>query len=273
MNFRKTLFVIGLLAAGIAQAQDEGTVVKKERIERDKSIFVGGGISILGGDNLGDYSNGINFEGGFIKRMNRVFSLGGSISYLKFAYDPAVQNSRPDASGIPANFYYDAAASPPYGYFVTITGGDVSIFSLSANLKLNFVPVKDNSVFSIYAFAKPFIASTTVSAATGYGEYWEYDAIADDWFDDPSQDVEGTNDSKSTLTGGIFIGPGIEINPAKPISIFLQASFGYTFPMEVVSSKSYSQDLNSWLNDANFPYASLGFTSINFAAGISFNID
>jgi hypothetical protein len=48
-------------------AQDEGAIKKRERIERDKNIFIGGGISILGGSNLGDYSTGINFEGGYSK--------------------------------------------------------------------------------------------------------------------------------------------------------------------------------------------------------------
>jgi hypothetical protein len=124
----------------------------------------------------------------------------------------------------------------------------------------------------VYAFAKPFVASATVSGATGYAEYWEYDAVADDWFADDTQDVDATTESKTSITGGIFLGPGIEINPAKPISFFLQASFGYTFALDVVSTQSYSNDLNSW-QDSNFPYASVGFTSINFAAGISFNID
>lgn len=256
----------------LANAQDEGAVVKKERIQKDKGIFVGGGISILGGDNLGDYSNGINFEAGYNKRMNRVFSLGGSLSYLKFSYDPAVQNNKPSGSGVPPNFYYDDQAAIPYGYFVTLTGGDVSLISLAANLKLNFVPVKDNSVISVYAFAKPFIALATVGDAAATGEYYEYDAGLDDWFADPSQDEFGNDASRTSFTGGIFIGPGIEINPAKAVSIFAQASFGYTFPLDVVSTKSYTNDLNQWTSSA-FPYASLGFTSINFSAGVSFNLD
>jgi hypothetical protein len=65
-------------------AQDEGTIVKRERIQRDKNIFVGGGISILGGSNSGDYSSGLNIEAGYGKRLNRVFSIGGSFSFLRF---------------------------------------------------------------------------------------------------------------------------------------------------------------------------------------------
>ena len=269
---RIAALIIASLAFTQLQAQDEGAVVKKERIERDKGIFFGGGVSIAAGSNLGDYSTGINFEGGFNKRVNRVFSIGASVSYLSFKYDPAVQTSRPSSGGIPPDFYYDDQSIPPYGYFATLSGGDVSILSLAANLKFNFVPVKDNSTISVYAFAKPFIASASIGAVSGYGEYWEYDAIADDWFADPTQDVDGVNDAKTSITGGIFIGPGIEINPAKPVSFFVQAAFGYTFALDLVSTKSYTNDLNSW-NEPNFPLASVGFPSINFAAGISFNID
>lgn len=276
MSFRRIVAVIfGGLIGGFAQAQDEGAVVKKERIERDKGIFVGGGISIAGGSNLGDYSTGINFEGGFNKRVNRVFSIGGSLSYVKFAYDPEVLTTKPDPSGqgLPPDFYYDTSlplSSVSEGYFLTLNGGDLSIISLAANLKFNFVPVKDNSVVSVYAFAKPFIASSTVSSISGTAEYIYYDGT--DWVYDATGDVSGTYDSKSSITGGIFLGPGLEINPAKPISIFVQASFGYTFPMEVVSTRSYGNDFND-LAANNFPLSSLGFTSINFAAGVSFNID
>jgi hypothetical protein len=42
--------------------------------------------------------------------------------------------------------------------------------------------------------------------------------------------------------------------------------------MEVVSTRSYGNDFND-LAATNFPLSSLGFTSINFAAGVSFNID
>lgn len=264
------------LAFLVSMAQDEGAVVKKERIERDKGIFVGGGVSIASGSNLGDYSTGINFEGGYIKRLNRVLSIGGSISYLSFKYDPGVLNNKPDVNGtgLPQNFYYDTQASIiDNGYLLTLSGGDVSIISLAANIKFNFVPVKDNSVVSVYGFVKPFIASATVSAISGYGEYYYFDTGLNDWTTDTSGDLSGAYNSKTSITGGIYLGPGIEINPAKPISFFAQASFGYTFPLEIVSTRSYGNDYNIDLASNDFPLKSLGFTSINFSAGVSFNLD
>lgn len=273
---RTACLLILAFTVSVALAQDEGAVVKKERIERDKGVFVGGGISSTLGSNLGDYSTGINFEGGFNKRMNRVLSIGGSLSYIKFKYDPDVLNNKPDTggTGLPQNFYYDTqAASIDDGYLLTLSGGDVTILSLALNLKFNFVPVRDNSVISVYGFAKPFIASTTVSALSGTGEYYYFDTGLNDWTADPSGNVAGAYESKSSITGGIFIGPGIEINPAKAVSFFAQASFGYTFPMEVVSTRSYGNDYNIDLANENFPMKSLGFTSLNFVAGVSFNFD
>ncbi len=265
--------IISIVAISIGFAQDEGSVIKRERIERDKSIFVGAGMSIVGGSNFGDYSNGINFEAGFTKRLNRVLSIGGSLSYLKFAYDPSFLEKTPVGKDIPNYVYYDKTITDLNNvndiWLLSIKGGDVSMISLAGNIKLNFVPVKDNSVVSVYGFAKPFVSMASVSKATGLLEYYYYGST--DWFADPSGDLAGEYEDNS-FTGGIFIGPGIEFFPAKKVSFFAQASFGYTFPITVISTRSYGNDIN--VDVANdFPLKSFSFTSINFAAGVSFNLD
>jgi len=256
-------------------AQDEGTIVKRERIQRDKNIFVGGGISILGGSNSGDYSSGLNIEAGYGKRLNRVFSIGGSFSFLRFKYDASVLNNKPTGttlSGFPSNFYYDGRSTLiDEGFLVALTGGDVSVMSLALNLKFNFVPVKDNSVISVYGFAKPFIANAATSEIKGFGEYVFYDNNQSNWFYNTANDGQVSYAAKSNITGGIFVGPGVEFFPAKAVSFFAQASFGYTFPFNVISTKSFGNDVSKLPDD--FPLKSIGFTSINFAAGISFNLD
>jgi hypothetical protein len=266
-----SLFVL-LTTISIGFTQDEGSVVKRERIDRDKSIFVGAGISVVGGSNFGDYSNGINFEAGYTKRLNRVLSIGGSLSYLRFAYDPSFLEKTPNGKDIPNYVYYDKTITNLNNvndvWLLSIQGGDVSLISLAGNIKLNFVPVKDNSVVSVYAFAKPFVSLASVSKAIGKLEAYQYTT---DWFLNPSEDLEGEYDD-SSFTGGVFIGPGIEFFPAKKISFFAQASFGYTFPIKVISTRSYGNDINVDVN-GDFPLKSVSFTSINFAAGISFNLD
>jgi hypothetical protein len=253
-------------------AQDEGTVIKKKRIQLDKSIFVGGGISIVGGSNFGDYSRGINFEAGYTKRLNRIFSIGGSLSYLSFKYDPSILQKPPAQYQDPVNFYYGYdIASNEIGALLDLSGGDLSMISLAFNLKFNFVPVKDNSLVSVYAFAKPFITSAALSGISGLSQNYIRDMVSGDWGSPVSSTVY-TYKEDPKISGGILLGPGLELFPAKKISFFVQASFGYTFPIEIVSTRSYNSDIEN-LTSPKFPYGSLGFTSINFAGGISFNLD
>jgi hypothetical protein len=271
---KKTAFIlfISIINISIGISQDEGSVVKRERIDRDKSIFIGAGLSIVGSSNFGDYTNGINFEAGYTKRLNRVLSIGGSLSYLKFSYDPSIIERTPAGKDIPNYVYYDKTITDLNNvndiWLLSLRGGDVSMISLAGTIKLNFVPVKDNSVVSVYGFAKPFVSMASVSKATAKLEAYQYTT---DWFENPSEDLAGEYED-SSFTGGIFIGPGIEFFPAKKVSFFAQASFGYTFPIKIISTRSYGNDINlDVVND--FPLRSGSFTSINFAAGISFNLD
>lgn len=267
---KKLLPFILLICSISAIAQDEGTIVKRERIERDKSIFVGGGVSIINNSELSEYSAGFNFEGGYMKRLNRIVSIGGSLSYLSFAYSTPVTKQTPIFGKYPDNFYSGYDAGSHEGYLININNTKLTFTSLSLNLKFNFVPVKDNSTISFYGFAKPFVSMASYSdvdiSVDGYVDFantntWTYVTSASD-----------IAKGESKISGGIFLGPGVEFSPAKPISIFAQASFGYTFPSDFISTKSYPKDLTT-INDPNFPIKNIGFTSINFAAGISFNLD
>lgn len=274
-----SLALIGFVT--MLSAQDEGDIVKRERIDRDKSIFLGIGPSFTLGKNIGDYSTGLNLELGFTKRLNRVFSIGPSISYLEFAYDPEKTGFNNIFVGGP---YLDDFGDQYYaGAIVNFEGGDLSLTSLAVNLKLNFVPVKDNSVVSVYAFAKPFVTLVTRTAVTGTVDvYSNYNdpSSTDDWFYVTTIDYADNNelglelsdkvDSGSEVTGGIFIGPGVEIFPAKKFGFFAQASFGYTFPLTFVSTQSYEgQNLDDVSND--FPMTKKGFPSVNLQFGVSFN--
>ena len=159
---------------------------------------------------------------------------------------------------LPANTAYD------YAYVLTLEGGDLSLISLALNLKFNFIPITDDTKFSVYGFAKPFIAFANRGEVTGSGRRWVWEAYEDrrntttetddllypdqndsKWYDDGFIDDWTVEDGypalekESSVTGGIFIGPGIEFVPARPVSIYVQAAFGYTFPVSYVSTKSY----------------------------------
>jgi hypothetical protein len=177
---------------------------------------------------------------------------------------------------------------------LALEGGDISLISLALNIKLNFIPITDNTKFSVYGFAKPFIAVAQRKAVTGSGTRFVWESYeerngtaseADDvlyyyqgdetWY--PDGYVE-TWDSESypvlakenSVTGGVFLGPGIEVIPSKAVSFYLQAAFGYTFPVSFVGTKSYDDSISSYLNE-EFPMVKKGFPSVNLQVGVSFN--
>lgn len=314
MKFVYSLLIALIIVPGFVCAQDEGVVAKKERIGRSSNIFITGGPSFTFGKNIGDYGTGFNIEAGFMKRVNRLLSIGPSISFIKFKYDPA-KTTTADGGDDGAVYYgegdidtdwygsdYDNWSTKyglpdeswDYAYVLALQGGDISMISLSCNLKLNLVPVKDTSPVSVYIFAKPFITRSTRKAVTGTGTRYVYEAYEefnypdteyDDWLyynlgdnvwyadgysEDWGPDAFEALKEESVITGGIFIGPGIEFMPAKMISIFLQPSIGYTFPVSFVSTKSYDNSIDSYINE-EFPIVKKGFTSLNIQFGVSFN--
>lgn len=92
LNMKKLYCLFGVLIffSASVSAQDEGTIVKRERINRHNNVFISVGPSFTFGKNIGDYNTGYNFEAGYLKRVNRLLSVGPSISYLNFEYDRSV---------------------------------------------------------------------------------------------------------------------------------------------------------------------------------------
>jgi hypothetical protein len=276
-------------------AQDEGVILKRSRIERPSSIFVGIGPSFTLGKNIGDYSAGANFEFGFTKRLNRVFSIGPSISIVSFNYDP--DKTGANNAFISKDTFYDTDTGYDYwaAMYVDFKGGDLTLTSLAVNLKLNLIPVKDNSVVSVYGFAKPFLTVANRSEVTGTA--YVFPIVDFDYSGSPSEDeiylgaeyaqripweagnpqwqeLDVTISDKlkedSRVTGGIFVGPGVEFFPARKFSFYVQAAFGYTFPVSFVSTEKYKGNLLDNL-DEQFPIAEEGFPAINVQFGASFN--
>jgi hypothetical protein len=300
---KRAIYIITAFAFLISTplfAQDEGTIEKRERITKSSGLFLNFGPSFTLGKNIGDYSTGFSFEGGFMKRVNRVLSIGPSLSYLSFKYDPEATTANGGGAyvdfGDPndwATKYDIPGLEYDYGYVLTLEGGDITVTSLAFNIKLNLIPVRDESKFSIYVFAKPFIASATRTEVSGSDERYTYEIYEDDngtatinddylyagdegeYYSDGTTSTWGADSyealaEETSFTGGIFLGPGIEISPAKSVSVFAQASFGYTLPISMVSTKSYEPTVDSYI-DEEFPMVKKGFPSVNLQLGVSFN--
>lgn len=284
------LFGVLIFFSASVSAQDEGTIVKRERINRHNNVFISVGPSFTFGKNIGDYNTGYNFEAGYLKRVNRLLSVGPSISYLNFEYDPEKTG---DNNIFVGEDSHDGSYDIRPALFVDFSGGTINLTSIAFTVKLNFIPVRDDSKLSVYGFAKPFVSFVNRTEVAGKATYFEvqdrnFDAFIDeeeilyaiefnsfefDW--EANEDFEISDDLKenNSITGGIFIGPGVEYNPAKTISIFAQAAFGYTFPVSFISTEKYKgQTLEDFdIPDQNYPMIKKGFPSINIQFGVSFN--
>ena len=162
------------------------------------------------------------------------------------------------------------------------------ILSLAVNLKINFIPITDHTKFSVYGFAKPFVSSARRGEVSGKGERYVYEAYEDvaneqlyfdtdddTWYADGNLDEWGPTafpalKKESKVSGGIFVGPGVEFMPAGKVSFFGQVSFGYTFPISYVSTESFSKTVASYTDD-KFPIVEKGFPSVTLQFGASVN--
>lgn len=280
---KKTLLnvLILMILFTTLQAQDEGTAVAQQRFENDKGIYVAGGPAFTLGSNLGDYSTGLSFEVGFLKRLNKVMSIGPNISYLSFKYD--ADETYP--------YYYDESLDNAIE--LELSGGDVSILSAGFTLKLNFVPVGDNTKVSLYGIGTPFVSYTSRGELSGAGYFYK-DFDLDGVYTDPNPDPslfpdEWNSDAfpvlkkESKVSGGIHVGFGAEFVPTSAVSFFVQATFSYTLPITYVSTEDYFEgeyvdangttyyDANPTYYDEEFPVVKNGFGALSVKAGVSFN--
>lgn len=259
-------------------AQDEGEVIVKKRFERSKTAYFSFGPSFTLGKNLGDYSTGINIEAGFLKRSNKLISWGPSLSYLYFAYD--------ESKTYP--YYYDAKND--FALELTQTGGDISLVSLGLNIKLNFVPVSDNSIFSFYGIVNPFVSYVSRQEVTEDVNNFSYNYITGSY-----DYYVGTTTFESTtypalasdnkVSGGAHLGLGAELWPAKRFSFFGQATFSYTLPVSYIATSSFLKDEDKYYDSNNqayydageslflddFPIIKKGFSALSIKAGMAFN--
>lgn len=267
-----------ILSCFIAFSQDEGAAVAQERLARSNNIFVGLGPALILGKNLGDYSDGFGFEGGYLKRMNKLISIGANISSLKFKYQ--------EFKTYP--YYYDPSNDLVIEY--SQKGGDISLLSFGGTIKLNLIPIGDNTVFSLYGISTPFLSFVSRKEFEATGDFYadlDGDVLYTDLLASVDFDAEDIPQLKadSKISGGIHLGFGAEFFPSKPVSLFIQATFCYTMPIRYSATSSYLKEEDQYIDDADviyydaeeslyedeFPIVNKGFGSLNIRGGISFN--
>jgi len=299
-------FVLGLAATlsfFLGYGQDEGPAVARARFDYPNALVVSAGLTRVYNKNVGNYTWGKSFDFSYSRRLNRVISVGGSVSHSEFDYDPTKTPVTPTSENLYQGFDYDAqlestsaltykdlyAIADNYeflkGFQLTLEGGRVALTSIGLQLKIDLIPLSEKTPFSVYLLARPFVAISRRGAVTGKGTMYLYQATVKDnnfttttdekWYPTKYTEIWGPQNYKAleavtVLTGGLQFGPGIEWRPGKRVSIQLNTLMGYTLPVSFVSTRSYEKTLASYTNP-EFPMVKKGFPALGLYAGVAWN--
>ena len=282
-RFTKFLFIL-LVYSSAAVAQEEGNIEKKERVTKGKSFYLFGGPSYRFGSNTGDYSGGLNLEAGYLIRLNRILTIGPSVSFSKFSYDQSISNSfsNPNAEG---NNIFQEDDGPGLGYEVYVVdmkGGDLNFISVGFTIKIDFIPFAEGQRFSAYGIVKPFLLSASRSEVSASVDLWS--ATTNDPLDDPSNWSAGDpfdTLSKSTLgledwasnsqfSGGVNLGVGVEYALPSQVTFFLQGTIGMTLPIMYINTSAFPPYKTSGYYHPDYPFVKQGFNTMNISFGAAY---
>lgn len=276
----KTELLILCLSVVVTNAigQDEGPISRKSRTPVAKTFHIGGGPSYRFLNNSGDYSPGITVDAAMYSRVNRVLSIGISLSYSAFGYDEKISDSFGDPQAEGNNVFYEQG-----GYqarVIYFEGGDVRMLAAGLNAKLNLVPFHEKRLLP-YIMARAFVMSANRTAITATSEtyyyanippepanLWELSAIEDL---DSGSPGRGHWTSRSRLSGGASFSAGAETFLPSKIGFFLQTSVTFTFPVSYINTSEFPATLEDGYFNSEFPFVEKSFTSLNVAIGVSYN--
>jgi len=263
-------------------AQEEGTLTKKERIVNGNSIYLLVGPSFRF-NNKSDYSGGLNLEVGFLKRLNRITSIGASIGYTKFNFDQSLSDSFKNADAIGNNAFIEDGG---YEVYVdTLKGGNLNFLSVGLDFKLEFIPFSEARKLSAYGIVKPFLlvsGRSEVSALTRiyYSDTnpmilpynnvnWSGDGELLGNFNSQSSG-RGHWASTTEISGGVGLGVGIDYSLKSNIKIYMQSALKFTLPITHIKTNAFPASRERGYNNKDYPFVKEGFSTINLAVGVSY---
>jgi len=273
-----------LLSTGIVWAQEESVIAVQARLERSNSFHFNLGAAT--GLSQTNYKGGTLVGLGYQKRVNRIISAGASIAYTTFRTD--YKNfmtgkyldplwSGTDKTTVPNNFYY--TGSQAQYYLVNLSGGDLRQLNISIVGKINFVPIKSNTVASFYGLVAPGLVVSMLDRVESNINFFEHPTV-DDYIQVNNTSFT-TSESQSTVTGGINLSVGVEFFPTNVFSFYIQSGVAYSFAIPFVDTSLYQKRIlekeyyNPFVDypmPKDFPLSKdKGFTSLNFQLGLAYN--
>lgn len=270
--------------SSVAWSQEEGTLTKKERITKGKSFYLLGGPSFRF-NNKSDYSGGLNLEAGFLKRLNRITSVGASIAYSKFNFDQSLSNSFENADAIGNNAFLEVGGYEVY--VVYMEGGNLNLFSVGLDFKIEFIPFNEERKLSAFGLFKPFLLVSSRSAVSALTELHFPDIVpyklpynsdpnnnwsAGDPFENLNEDTPGYEHwaADTEISGGVGLGVGLDYSLKSNVKIFMQSTLKFTLPITHIKTNSFPATRDGGYNNPEYPFVKEGFSTINLAVGISY---
>ncbi len=274
-------FILIAVCSSAAWSQEEGAVSKRERIAKGKSIYLLGGPSFRF-NNKSDYSGGFNLEAGFLKRLNRITSVGASLTFTKFNFDQSLSNSfdYPDAIG--NNVFQEDGGYETYVVFMK--GGNLNLFSGGLDFKFEFIPFNEERKISVFGLVKPFFLVSSRSAVSASTELWYSNTIPftlpydpDNWsggdpYENLSSDTPGLERwaADTEFSGGVGLGIGLDYSLKSNLKIFMQSTVKFTLPITHIKTNAFPPSRNDGYYHPDYPFVKEGFSTINIAMGISY---
>jgi opacity protein-like surface antigen len=279
--FCLTTLLLSMLAPAVS-GQDEAVIAVKARLEKSNSLHFNLGAATSLGQN--NYQGGTFVGLGYQKRVNRILSVGGSLSYASYRsdYNDFMTGRYPDKNfeiELPNNTYY--TPSQAQYLLVNLSGGDIRQLSLGFVAKINFVPIRSNTVASCYAVAAPSLVMSNLEQVESNINFFDHPTVDD--YIQVNNESHTLAESQSSTTGGINLGAGVEFFPTNLFSFYIQAGLGYTFPVPFVDTSLYQNhiltvdfynpfDTKTTPLPKNFPLSDdKGFTTLNFQLGLAYN--
>ncbi|QOI97697.1 MAG: hypothetical protein HRU69_09410 [Flammeovirgaceae bacterium] len=266
MTLRK-LFLLHLFSTlivyGTVSAQDAGPAEIQQRFER--MHFSSFSIGMVKGS-TGDYGKGWQAEIGYGKRLNKLITLGASLTYQSLGntyngYDYYVSESD-EPSAFPPGSTTDGE---PYdeSIEVGIDGGTFSSFSFSGIIRMNLTPYSDNSKIVVFGFIKPSVGIGFLSAMTKEARLVvDFEYVNTTYVD---------RESTSSFVAGVSVGPGMEFIPSKNLSVTAHVCFNSQFGDKIVLDKSAFRPSTATITNVDFPVTSGALVSLSFTLGLQYN--
>lgn len=254
-------------------AQDEGPITKKARVvSKANTVYFTLGPSFRFAGNSSDYSGGVHAAAGYLKRYNRIVSIGAFVSFTKFDYD----NSLINKYFIEENGYEIRQ--------VQMQGGDLKLSSLGAEFRIDFIPTERVKKISLYGIVKPFILIAKRTDVNIHGITYQNNLAPDEpgrdnpinWY--PTGDEEDLSSSttgfsrlgaNTEFSGGIYTGVGGAYVLPSGLGFSFQSTVGSILPITHIDTHSFTPTLASY-NNANFPFAKKSFASLVLSIGLSY---